>query len=56
MRRGVPVPTLATVFDVVTEARVYRVTGTALQRWIEQRRQSWQGPRGALFRNRPSLI
>ena len=51
-----PVPTLPTVFEVITEGRVYLVTGTALQRWIEQRRQSWQGPRGALFRNRPSLI
>ena len=51
-----PVPTLATIFEVITEGRVYLVTGTALQRWIEQRRQSWQGPRGALLRNRPSLI
>jgi hypothetical protein len=51
-----PVPTLATVFEVITEGRVYQVTGIALQRWIEQRRESWQGPRGALFRNRPSLI
>ena len=50
-----PLPTVATVFEVVTDGRVHRVTGAALQRWIEQRRQSWQGPRGALFRNRPSL-
>ena len=50
-----PLPTVATVFEVVTDGRVHRVTGAALQRWIEQRRQSWKGPRGALFRNRPSL-
>lgn len=52
---GLPLPTRATVFEVVTDGRVHRVSGTALQRWIEQRRQSCQGPRGALFRNRPTL-
>ena len=35
------VPTLTTAFDVVTDGRVHRVSGAALQRWIEQRRQSW---------------
>jgi hypothetical protein len=31
---GLPKPTLATVFEVVTAGKVYRVTGVALQRWI----------------------
>jgi hypothetical protein len=52
---GLPVPTLSTVFEVVTEGRIHRVAGTALQRWIEQRRQTERGPRGALFRKRPSF-
>jgi hypothetical protein len=32
---ALPVPTRATIFEVVTGARVYKVAGTALQRWIE---------------------
>jgi hypothetical protein len=54
-RADIPVPTMATAFDVVTDGRVHRVSGVALHRWIEQRRQSWQGPRGTLFRQRPTL-
>jgi hypothetical protein len=50
-----PVPTKATVFEVVTGGHVYTVTGAALQRWIEQRRQAWNGPRGLLFSRRPTL-
>jgi hypothetical protein len=50
-----PTPTLATVFEVVTAGRVYRVEGTALQRWIVQRRQAWKGPKGFLFSQRPNL-
>jgi hypothetical protein len=50
-----PIPTLETVFEVVTAGKVYRVAGPALQRWIEQRGQAWQGPRAVLFRKRPSL-
>lgn len=50
-----PIPTLETVFEVVTGGKVYRVAGPALQRWIDQRRQTWQGPRAVLFRKRPSL-
>ncbi len=41
---GLPKPTLATVFDVVAEGKVYRVKGEALQKWIVERRQKWQGP------------
>ena len=50
-----PVLNLATVFEVVTESRIYREKGEALQRWIDSRRQSLQGPRAALFRRRPAL-
>jgi hypothetical protein len=43
---GLPKVTLATVFEVVTDGKVYRVRGEALQRWIVERRQIWQGPKG----------
>jgi hypothetical protein len=36
---GLPKPTLATVFEVVTAGKVYRVTGAALQRWIVEKAQ-----------------
>src|SRR5262245_17502362 len=42
-------PTLATVFEVVAAGQVYRVTGTALQTWIVEKRRSWNGPKGYLF-------
>jgi hypothetical protein len=50
-----PVPTLATVFEVVTDGKVYRVEGAALQKWIVKRRQELNGPKGQLFRQRPML-
>jgi len=50
-----PKPTLATVFEVVAESRVYRVRGEALQRWIVERRKDPDGPKGYLFRKRPGL-
>jgi hypothetical protein len=53
--RGLPRPTLATEFEVVIGGKVYRVEGRALQRWIAERRQEWNGPRGHLFRQRPGL-
>jgi hypothetical protein len=53
--RVLPRPTLATAFEVVIDGKVYRVEGRALQRWIVQRRQEWNGPRGYLFRQRPML-
>lgn len=52
---GLPKPTLATVFEVVTNGKVYRVAGAALQRWIVARRQSWNGPKSLLFCRRPGL-
>jgi hypothetical protein len=52
---GLPKPGLATVFEVVTAGKVYRVQGAALQRWIMERRQTWNGPKGYLFCKRPSL-
>jgi len=52
---GLPKPTLATVFEVVTGGRVYRVTGAALQHWIVEKRGSLNGPKGQLFRQRPGL-
>ena len=52
---GLPKPPLATVFEVVSEGKVYRVRGAALQRWIVERRQNWNGPKGYMFRKRPGL-
>ena len=49
---GLPRPTLATVFEVVTGGKVYRVTGAALQRWIVEKRSTWNGSKGMLFRQR----
>ena len=55
-RGGVlPNPTLATVFEIVADGKVYHVAGAALQRWIVERRQNWNGPKGYLFRQRPGL-
>jgi hypothetical protein len=54
-QRTLPVPTLASVFEVVKGGKVYTVAGAALQRWIEQRRQEWKGPKGMLFSRRPTL-
>jgi hypothetical protein len=53
---GLPVPGLATVFEVVNGGMVHTVEWAALQRWIEQRRQEWKGPRGLLFSRRPTLV
>jgi hypothetical protein len=52
---GLPKPTLATVFEVVTAGKLYRVTGAALQRWIVEKRITWNGPKRMLFRQRPGL-
>ena len=53
---GLPKPTLATVFEVVTAGKVYRVTGAALQRWIVEKRQSWNGSRICASCSQPSLF
>jgi hypothetical protein len=52
---GLPKPTLATAFEVVTDGKVYHVAGVALQRWIVERRQKWNGPKGYMFSKRPGL-
>jgi hypothetical protein len=52
---GLPVPTLATVFQVVNEGKVYIVEGAALERWIDQRQQESKGAKSLLFSQRPSL-
>ena len=53
---GMPRITLATVFEVVTDGKIYMVKGEALQKWIVERRQKWQGPKGYLFTKRPGLV
>jgi hypothetical protein len=40
---GLPIPTTSTQFDVVTDGRIYRVPGTRLKKWIENRRSEWKG-------------
>jgi hypothetical protein len=52
---GLPKPMLATVFEVVANGRLYRVAGAALQKWIVDRRQTWNGPKGYMFSKRPGL-
>ena len=52
---GLPKPTLATIFEVVVGGKVYRVAGAALQRWILERREKWNGPKGYMFKRRPAL-
>jgi hypothetical protein len=52
---GLPIPTTATVFEVVTDSRIHRVSGARLKTWIEKRRQEWKGPRGMLFKQRPII-
>jgi hypothetical protein len=50
-----PAPTLASVFEVVVDGRIYTVKGAALQRWIVKQRGERKGPRGFLFSQRPTL-
>jgi hypothetical protein len=53
---GLPKPTLATVFEVVTDGKMNRVKGELLQGWIMERRQRWNGPKGYMFTKRPGLL
>jgi hypothetical protein len=53
--RGLPIPTLATTFEVVANGNVYHVEGKALQRWILKQRQELKGPKGMLFSRRLTL-
>lgn len=50
-----PVPTVATMFEVGADGKIFRVQGAALQRWIAKRRQELGGPKGQLFRQRALL-
>ena len=52
---GMPIPTTATVFEVITEGRIHQVSGARLKSWIEKRRAEWKGPRGFLFSQRPMI-
>ena len=52
---GFPKLTLATVFEVIADGKIYRVKGEALQRWIVDRRKKWNGPKGYMFTKRPGL-
>ena len=52
---GLPRATLATIFEVVANGKVYHVEGRALQRWIIKQRQELKGPKGMLFSQRPML-
>lgn len=52
---GFPVPTTFTTFEVITDGKVLQVHGAQLKRWIEKRREEWKGPRGQLFRDRPTI-
>ena len=51
----IPVPTVATTFEVVADGKIFLVQGAALQRWIAKRRQELGGPKGQLFRQRAVL-
>lgn len=52
---GLPIPTTATVFEVVVDGKIPHVAGARLKTWIERRRQEWNGPRGMLFSQRPMI-
>jgi hypothetical protein len=51
----ISVPTVATVFEIGADGRIFRVKGSALQRWIIKQRQELGGPRGQLFRQTPDI-
>ncbi len=53
--RMLPLPDRRTIFEVVTNGRVYTVRGERLRAWIEERRSKSSGPRGYLFKQRPVL-
>ena len=55
IREPLPIPSLETVFEVTVNGRVHHVPGQKLQRWINKRRTEWKGPRGHLFKQRPTL-
>src|SRR5215213_9019659 len=52
---GMPVPTTATAFEVVTDNKILKVDGIRLKNWIEHCRSERKGPRGMLFSQRPLI-
>ena len=54
-KSALPIPDINTVFEVVSDGRVYRVTGVNLRDWIRTRRKELKGPAGYLFNKRPAL-
>jgi hypothetical protein len=49
MPSGLPIPTVATVFEVIVDGKIYSIRGAALQRWIVKQRTELKGSRGQLF-------
>ena len=54
-RNGIPKPTVDSIFEVVADGQIHRVTGHRLQRWILSERQERKGPSAFLFSRRPTL-
>jgi hypothetical protein len=52
---GLPMPDQNTVFDVVIGGKIYTVKGAALKKWIQERRETFRGPKGLLFKQRPII-
>jgi hypothetical protein len=52
---GMPIPSTSTVFEVITDGKVWKVEGAKLRKWIEKRREELKGPRGVIFNQRPVL-
>jgi len=44
---GLSVPTQNSVFEVVIGGKLYAVKGTALKKWIKERREALKGPKGS---------
>src|SRR6185437_3718371 len=47
-----PIPTRETIFEIVCEGKLHRVSGAGLFEWIERRRNEHGGPAGYLFSQR----
>jgi hypothetical protein len=50
-----PIPTTATLFEVVADGKIFHVDGRRLHTCIEKMRQEAKGSRGMLFKQRPML-
>lgn len=40
---------------VTVNGKAHKVPGHKLQKWIMKRREEWKGPRGLLFKQRPTF-